>query len=73
MAISMCLALNMFLRHRKSVVETGQMSSVATGHMSCLATRQMSSVGTGQISAVETGQMSPAAARCYWLPLAILS
>ena len=34
MAISMCLAPSMFLRHRESVVETGQMSSVETRQMS---------------------------------------
>ena len=40
MAISMCLAPNMFLRHRESVVETEQMSSVETRQMS----QQQSSV-----------------------------
>ena len=49
-----------------------QMSAVETGQMSSVETGQMSSVETGQISAVETGQMSPAAAGCYWLPLALL-
>ena len=40
MAISMCLAPSMFLRHRESVVETEQMSSVETRQMS----QQQSSV-----------------------------
>ena len=52
MAISTCLAPNMFLRHRESVVETGQMSSVETRQMS----QQQSSVLSQQQTSVLSQQ-----------------
>ena len=52
MAISMCLASSMFLRHRESVVETGQMSSVETRQMS----QQQSSVLSQQQTSVLSQQ-----------------
>ena len=52
MAISMCLAPNMFLRHRESAVETGQMSSVETRQMS----QQQSSVLSQQQTSVLSQQ-----------------
>ena len=48
MAISMCLASTMCLRHRESVVETAQMSSVGTRQMS----QQQSSVLSQQKTSV---------------------
>ena len=52
MAISMCLAPNMFLRHTESVVETEQMSSVETRQMS----QQQSSVLSQQQTSVLSQQ-----------------
>ena len=48
----MSLAPNMFLRHRKSVVETGQMSSVEPVQMSTDV--QMSCVETEQVQLPES-------------------
>ena len=59
MAISICLAPNMFLRHRESVVETGQMSSVETRQLS----QQQSSVLSQQQNFVlSTEDISPVSA-----------
>ena len=61
MAISMCLAPNMFLRHRESVVETEQMSSVET--------RQMSQQQSSVLSQQQTSVLSQ---YCPWLLLAAM-
>ena len=58
MAISMCLAPNMFQRHREFVVETEQMSSVETGKMSSVETRQMSQQQTSVLSQQQTSVLS---------------
>ena len=58
MAISMCLAPSMFLRHRESVVETGKMSSVETGQMSAVETGQMTAAETSVLSQQKTSVLS---------------
>ena len=58
MAISMCLAPNMFLRHRESVVETEQMSSVETGQMSAVETGQMTAAEISVLSQRKTSVLS---------------
>ena len=50
MAISMCLAPNMFLRYRESVVETGQLSSVETRQMTAAETSVLSQQKTSVLS-----------------------
>ena len=58
LTISMCLAPNMFLRHRESVVETGQMSSVETRQMSQQQSSVLSQQQTSVLSQQKTSSLS---------------
>ena len=68
MAISMCLAPNMFLRHRESVVETEQMSSVETRQMSqqqsSVLSQQQTSVLSQQKTSILSQQKTSVLAQC---------
>ena len=65
MAISMCLATIVFLRHRELVVETEQMSSVETGQMSAVETGQMTAAETSVLSQQKTSVLSQQCPRLF--------
>ena len=58
MAISMCLAPNIFPRHRESVIETELMSSVETGQMSQQQSSVLSQQQTSVLSQQKTSVLS---------------